>query len=181
MDSVAAGAAFASGNIALMINWFGFATAAHTTESSAVRGHVDVASLPRGTHGSSVSLNVYWLLAIASGSPHPATAWQFLKHVLSPGMDKLTTVSGAIGCRRSTWSDPEVNASVPFYHRIAELHTQAREIPQRADWPAIATIIDDLVTAALSGAQSVESLLQQADARASLTNRLREQMPAYLP
>ena len=165
LDSVDAGMAFAAGRVAMMINWFGFATFAHSSPESAVRGVVDVSSIPTGGKGSTVSLNVYWILSIASGSPHRETAWRFLRHTLTPAMDKLTTTSGAIGCRKSTWHDPEVNAAIPFYHRIEQLHAAAREIPQRADWPGIAAVIDDLVTATISTSRPIEDLLRDADLR----------------
>jgi multiple sugar transport system substrate-binding protein len=164
LDSVGAGMEFAAGHVAIMVNWFGFATMAHTSEDSAVRGLVNVAAIPSGEKGSSASLNVYWILSIASGSLHPDVAWQFLRHTLTPAMDKLTTTSGAIGCRKSTWHDAEVNAAIPFYHRIEQLHTVAREIPQRADWPRIASIIDTLVTRTISSGAAVEDLLREADA-----------------
>jgi len=163
LDSVAAGLAFAAGHVAMSINWFGFATMAYTSPESAVRGLVDIADIPSAGRGSSVSLNVYWILSIATGSPHRDLAWQFLRHTLTPAMDKLTTTSGAIGCRRSTWNDPEVNAAIPFYHRIEQLHANAREIPQRADWPRIAAIIDTLVTRTITTTTPVDELLRQAD------------------
>lgn len=168
LDSVAAGLAFAAGHVAMMINWFGFATMAHTSPSSAVQGKVDIADIPHGGQGSTASLNVYWILSIAAGSPHPDIAWQFLRHTLTPAMDKLTTTSGAIGCRKSTWHDPEVNAAIPFYHRIEQLHANAREIPQRADWPRIAAAIDALVTAVVTTHTPIAELLQHADANFAL-------------
>ena len=166
MDSVQAGQAFAAGNVAMMINWFGFATMAHTSPDSAVRGLVDIADIP-AEQGNTASLNVYWLLAIAAGSPHVPHAWQFLRNSLTPAMDRLTTTLGAIGCRKSTWRDPEVNRDIPFYHRIEQLHANAREIPRRADWPRIAAIIDQLVTATLTTADPIPDLLNQADASIS--------------
>jgi multiple sugar transport system substrate-binding protein len=87
-------------------------------------------------------------------------------------MDRLTTLSGAIGCRRSTWRDVEVNRQIPFYHRIEQLHEYAREIPQRADWPRLAAIIDELVTATITSDTSIAELLQQADARVATTAAL---------
>jgi multiple sugar transport system substrate-binding protein len=163
LDSVAAGLAFAGGHVAMMINWFGFATMAHTSPESSVLGKVAIADVPRDGKGSTASLNVYWILSIAAGSPHQGHAWKFLRHVLTPAMDKLTTLSGAIGCRRSTWNDPEVNAAIPFYHRIEDLHANAREIPQRADWPQIASIIDRLVTANITTDETPLELLRRAD------------------
>ena len=164
LDSVAAGLAFAAGHVAMMINWFGFATMAHTSPTSAVQGRVAVADIPHEGQGSTASLNVYWILSIGAGSPHQHLAWKFLRHVLTPAMDKLTTTSGAIGCRRSTWQDAEVNTAIPFYHRIEQLHANAREIPQRADWPRIASIIDTLVTANITMDKTPTELLREADA-----------------
>jgi multiple sugar transport system substrate-binding protein len=164
LDSVAAGFAFAAGKVAMMINWFGFATMAHTSPESAIRGKVDIAPIPCGEQGSTASLNVYWILSIASGSPHRNAAWQFLCHTQTPAMDKLTTTSGAIGCRISTWHDEEVNAAIPFYHRIEQLHAHACEIPQRSDWPQIAAIIDALVIATVSTQTPIPDLLRQAEA-----------------
>jgi multiple sugar transport system substrate-binding protein len=163
-DSVKAGVAFAAGHVAMMINWFGFATMAQTSPDSTIRGKVDVAPIPYAGRGRTASLNVYWILSIAAGSPHRHKAWQLLRHVQTPAMDKLTTTSGAIGCRRSTWNDAEVNAAIPFYHCIEQLHAYAREIPQRADWPQIAAVINTLVTATATSETPVVTLLQQADA-----------------
>jgi multiple sugar transport system substrate-binding protein len=136
---------------------------AHTSPDSAVRGQVDIAEIPVAEQGSTASLNVYWLLSIAAGSPHRQQAWRFLRHNLTPAMDKLTTMLGAIGCRRSTWNDAEVNAAIPFYQRIEQLHANAREIPQRADWPRIAGIIDRLVTATVGTSTPIADLLIEAD------------------
>ena len=164
LDSVAAGLRFAAGEAAMMVNWFGFATHAHLAAESAVRGLVDVADVPAGPGGSSVSLNVYWLLAMPTGTPHRELATRFLLHTQTPAMDKLTTTSGAIGCRRSTWNDAEVNALLPFYRRMESLHRNAREIPQREDWPRIAATIDLLVTRTITTATPARTLLEQADA-----------------
>lgn len=164
LDSVKAGEAFAAGHVAMMINWFGFATMAQTSPDSVVQGKVNVAPIPCAGQGNTTSLNVYWILSIAAGSPHQRAAWQFLRHTQTPAMDKLTTTSGAIGCRRSTWNDAEVNAAIPFYHRIEQLHAHAREIPQRSDWPRIAAIIGTLVTATATTSTPIDALLQQADA-----------------
>lgn len=163
LDSVGAGVAFAAGEVAMMINWFGFATMAHTSSESAVHGQVGVADIPHEGNGTTASLNVYWILSIGAGSPHQREAWKFLRHMMTPAMDKLTTMSGAIGCRRSTWNDREVNAAIPFYHRIEQLHGHAREIPSRPDWPRIAAIIDKLVTANITTDTPVEELLRNAD------------------
>lgn len=169
LDSVGAGARFAAGEVAMMVNWFGFAAHAHTSADSSVRGLVDIAPIPAGESGRSVSLNVYWILALAAGSPHRERAWQFLRHTLTPEMDKITTTSGAIGCRRSTWNDPAVIETIPFYRQLDALHANAREIPAMKDWPRVAPVIDTLMTQVISTNTPIGKLLQEADA---LLNRI---------
>ncbi len=46
MDSVKSGYAFANGEIALMVNWFGFAAMAQTIPESRVKGCIGVAEIP---------------------------------------------------------------------------------------------------------------------------------------
>ena len=77
-------------------------------------------------------------------------------------MDKLLTLEGAIGCRQSTWADSDINRAVPFYNRLDDLHANARELPRRADWPEIATIVDELVLRAIQTEKPVNELLRSA-------------------
>jgi multiple sugar transport system substrate-binding protein len=130
-----------------------------------VTGRVDIAPIPRGPNGSSVSLNVYWILSIAKGAVHPEIAWRFLRHCASKEMDKLLTLEGAIGCRKSTWADDDVNRTVPFYHKLAELHGNAREMPRLAGWQSIAAVIDEAVIAALDSDIPSRQLLQEAQGK----------------
>ncbi len=166
LDSVKSGLLFAEGKVAMMANWFGFAAYADTVADSRVKGLVDVAPLPAGPGGRSVSLNVFWVLAIGAGSANKPLAWDFLRHCATPAMDLLTTTEGAIGVRRSTWADAGVNASVPYYHRLDWLHDHARAMPLTPHLAAISHIVDDLMTAATTTDRSTADLLAEAQARA---------------
>lgn len=165
-DSVQSGMLFAAGKVAMMANWFGFAAYADTAPDSAVRGLVDVAPLPAGTGGSTVSLNVFWVLAIGSGSTHRDLAWDFLRHCTRPEMDRLTTSHGAIGTRRSTWADPAVNAAIPYYHRLDWLHQSARTLPHTTRLADFSHIIDDVLGQAVTGERTTADLLGEAQRRA---------------
>jgi multiple sugar transport system substrate-binding protein len=164
-DSVRSGLAFAAGEVAMMVNWFGFASMSETLPGSKVKGCVAVAPVPSGG-GPRVSLNAYWILGIAAGSPHREVAWQFLRHCASSPMDKLLTLEGGIGCRKSTWSDEEVNARIPFYHCLEELHEEARELPRRCDWSQLAAVMDAMVLDAVTSEESTTTILQRAERRA---------------
>jgi multiple sugar transport system substrate-binding protein len=167
LDSVKLGQVFAKGEIAMMVNWFGFAAWAETSPESRVRGKIDLAPVPHSSGGSSASLNIYWLLAIAAGCPKPDLAYSFLRHCLSAAMDKLLTLEGAVGCRRSTWNDPEVRAVVPQFGLLESLHRDARELPSLAEWPSIAAIINHFVGDAAAASEPIEVLLQRADTKAA--------------
>lgn len=159
-DSVKSGYAFAHGEVALMVNWFGFAAMCETAPDSSVRGRVAVAEVPGG-----VSLNVYWTLAIPATCTRPDLAWSFLSHCASAPMDKLLTLEGGIGCRKSTWSDAEVNRAIPFYRGMERIHTGARELPRLAGWSAIASVLDALVLEALGSDRPESELLAEAQER----------------
>ncbi len=158
-ESVAAGQAFARGEAALMVNWFGFAAVCDVDAACPVRGRVDIARIPHGAGGQSASLNVYWLYAIGAGSRHKAVAYEFLRYATRPENDKLLTLEGGIGCRLSTWHDAEINALVPYYHKLEMLHQQAQSLPPKANWAQIAAIIDEVVLQALNTDAPVAELL----------------------
>ena len=159
-DSVKSGYAFAAGEVALMVNWFGFAAMCETSPDSNVRGKVAVAGLPAG-----VSLNVYWVLSIPASCARPEVSWRFLRHCASPEMDRLLTLEGGIGCRKSTWMDAEVNRAIPFYREMERLHAGARELPRMAEWSRIASVIDALVLEAIGGDRPEAELLAGAQER----------------
>ncbi len=167
MDSVKTGYAFAAGEVAFMVNWFGFAAMAETIPESRVKGCVGVAEIPHAEGSTGTSLNIYWILAIAAGSPHRDVAWRFLRHCASPAMDKLLTLEGAIGCRKSTWMDEDVNRAIPFYRKMEDLHAHAREMPRRADWPRISEVIDKMVMETIGSREPVADIVRRAQSNLS--------------
>ncbi|MDE2447515.1 MAG: extracellular solute-binding protein [Gammaproteobacteria bacterium] len=166
LDSVKSGLLFCEGRVALMCNWFGFAALGERWEASRVSGRIDVAPLPRGRGpGQDVSLNVFWVLALASGSRQKELAWSFMRHLATAAMDKLTTLEGAIGVRRSTWADPDINRLIPFFHKLEELHSHARELPAHPRLADISHVIDDLLARATRTSLPVDRLLREAQGR----------------
>lgn len=177
VESVGAGQLFANGEVAMMINWFGFASVCEVDENSAVKGKVNVALLPSEAGFASASLNVYWLYTIAQGSKNKAVAYQFLKFVTTAHSDKQLTLTGGIGCRLSTWHDAEVNQLVPYYHQLAHLHQVAKTLPQKPNWAQMAMVIDEMVLKAINTQEPTLELLKQAQQKLNaleneLTNTL---------
>ncbi|WP_281632984.1 extracellular solute-binding protein [Flavobacterium luteolum] len=159
--SVEAGLAFAEGQAAMAINWFGFASMAEVIEESKVKGKIDITSLPSDPGHKTASLNVYWLYTIGSGSKHQKLAYDFLRFATTPESDKLLTTEGGIGCRKSTWKDEEINTLIPFYHKLEMLHENALTLPQTPIWPKVAELIDGAVLKAIETDISSEILLEE--------------------
>ncbi|MGA9638927.1 ABC transporter substrate-binding protein [Flavobacterium sp.] len=161
-DSVKSGMAFANGNLAMMVNWFGFASFSEFFPDSKVKGKVDVAHVPSGPNGEGVSLNAYWLYVIGKGSKNKQLAYDFIQFAVNAKNDKLLTLEGGIGCRKSTWHDREVNTVVPYYYKLEELHENTRSLPRKSNWSEIADVIDQLVLEVINSALDIKIILDQA-------------------
>ena len=158
--SVEAGMAFAKGEAALAINWFGFASMCEVIDESKVKGKVDIAELPFSPNHTTASLNVYWLYTIGAGSSHKKLAYDFLRFATTVASDKLLTTEGGIGCRKSTWIDPEINQIIPFYNKLSILHENALTLPQTPVWPKVAELIDQMVLKAINSTIASAELIE---------------------
>jgi multiple sugar transport system substrate-binding protein len=169
-ESVQAGMAFARGEVAMMINWFGFASMCEVYEESKVKGKVDITSLPHSEGKESASLNVYWLYTIGSGSKHKDIAYDFIRFAVNQENDKLLTLEGGIGCRISTWKDEEINKVIPYYHKLEMLHKTAKSLPQKSNWAQIAEIIDEAVLTAMNSNVPADEILEAAQKKIKQLN-----------
>ncbi|MGM9475793.1 extracellular solute-binding protein [Pedobacter sp. GSP4] len=169
-ESVAAGMAFANGEAAMMINWFGFAAMCEVDANSKVKGKTNVDLIPAATGKESASLNVYWLYTIAKGSKNKALAYDFLRFATHADQDKALTLEGGIGCRISTWKDEEINQIIPYYHKLEQIHAVANTLPQHKNWTEIAKIIDEMVLKAINTAERTTTLIEQAQHQISKLN-----------
>jgi len=165
-DSVKTGEAFARGEVVMMINWFGFAAICETSEDSKVKGKVAVAPIPHGPDGAAASLNVYWMLSVAAGSPHKKTAYRFVRRCMGRAADRQRTLEGVIGCRKSTWTDEQVNEAIPFYRKMEALHEHARELPPVANWVDLAAVIDRMVLETINTDRPIASIVCEAQQEA---------------
>lgn len=160
IDSIKSGMAMADGKVAMMTNWFGFAAMCQTLPESKVKGRIALAPIPAGAGGRSCSLNVYYFLSIGAGSKNKDLAFRFIRHCLRPEMDKLLTLAGAVGCRLSTWNDPEVNSAIPFFRALPQLHANARSFPVDERFERVTHLIESAVLRAIRTNDPVEQILR---------------------
>ncbi len=164
-DSVAAGMAYAAGEGAMMLNWSGFMAVAQLPPSVIIN-KTRCTRIPRGDgpRGRHASLNVYWVLGICAGSRQPGLAYQFLKETASPAMDKVTSLAGGTGVRRSTWNDPEIRSRFQYYEVIEDIHRNIDTLPAIPQYPAMNEVFNRMSWDAVQGRKSVEQALNDAAA-----------------
>ena len=166
-DSVASGLFYASGKAAMQWNWAGFQTVADLPEFSAIPGKTRSVMLPGGDgpEGRRVSLLVYWVMTIARGCRNPDLAWQFLCHLATPEMDRLTAVNGGSGVRFSTWADAAIREQFRYYDVIDEVHRNVRFLPRIPQYPAINEALNDMMASLVMGHGNIDQALREATER----------------
>lgn len=165
MESIESSRAFARGEAAMMVNWFGFATMCETTDGSRVKGKVDIAAVPHSDAiDGPVSLNVYYTWSVSTQSDKKQAAWDFITNTVTAENDIYLPMMGAIGCRKSTWYNARVNQVIPYYSRMEEIHSYAKTLPRIACWHQISGIIDKLMIRVNSTGEPVETILADAQA-----------------
>lgn len=159
-DSVASGDYYAAGRSAMMWNWSGF-SAVTQLPSSAIRGHNRLGLLPRGDgpDGAQTTLNVYWLMTMASETHDPAAAWSLMRHLATPEMDRITALSGATATRLSTWRDDEIQSQFPLYRLTEASHHGARTLPPLVCYPQINTAISEMTRTCMHERRDIDEAL----------------------
>lgn len=163
-DSLGAGMYYASGKAAMQWNWAGFQTIADLPEFSAIPGKTRSVMLPGGDgpEGRRVSLLVYWVMTIARGCRNPDLAYQFLRHLATPEMDKITALCGGSGVRKSTWNDAEIREQFRYYEVIAEVHRNVRFLPRIPQYPQINDALNNMMASLVMGDGDIDLALRTA-------------------
>jgi multiple sugar transport system substrate-binding protein len=161
IDSTQSGDLFLDGEVAMMANWFGFA-ARSGREDSPLAGKVAIAPIPSCDGGPPISLSVFWALAMGSGSGNKDLAWEFLRFIATPERDLGITRHGTVGVRLSTWRNPALQARIPVYREIESISLSARQLPCGPHMAAFATIMDAVVTRALTSSDTTRAILEAA-------------------
>jgi multiple sugar transport system substrate-binding protein len=165
-DGVESGMAFVKGEAAMMLNWFSWAAQCEHLPESKVKGKVGVTHLPKENMRLGFSLNVYWVLGIANGSNKKDLAYRFIRHCASKKMDRVLTLEGGNGSRRSTWQDEQLNQQIPFYRGLEALQNEARDMPRHPEWTKLASIIDAMMIEAINTDRSITHIVREGQKQA---------------
>ena len=161
LDSTQSGHVFLAGEVATMVNWFGFAARSERA-GSPLASRVAIAPIPADRGHEPISLSVFWAMAMGSGSKQKELAWEFLRFLATPEVDLGRTKHGTVGVRLSTWRDRGLQAQIPAYAKIEEISLGARQLPVGSQMAAFANVIDGVVTRALATTDPTAIILEEA-------------------
>jgi multiple sugar transport system substrate-binding protein len=169
IDSISSGDVFLTGQIAMTVNWFGFASRG-SGPGSPLNGKLGLAPVPGGRPGQTASLSVYWVIGVGAGSRAKQASYQLLRHIASAASDQLTALHGAVGVRLSTWNDANVIERIPIYAQLEQLSAEARTLPFCEDLPKLAEIVNQVTIEALTTHETSEAILNRAQSLATSHN-----------
>ncbi|MGF7230416.1 extracellular solute-binding protein [Arachidicoccus sp.] len=161
-DSVKLGQAFAKGEVAMTINWFGFAAYAQLEGAPNIKNNIGVYQIPTDGKTKSISPNSYWMYSIAKGCQNKSIAYDFISFATNLFNDCLLTLEGGIGCRYSTYENKEINQKISFFYQLEKLHGNAVELPNIPTWPRVAHQIDNLMQQVINTHIPIEKLVEEA-------------------
>lgn len=159
--------AFRSGNVAMMEGWSIARAGYENPEISTIVGKVDVAVAPVAEGMEPKYGFGGWGIGINADSENAEAAWEFIKWLSSPEIQKEWIRHDGAPIRRSTLEDPELNAEYPWFPVLLESFEKG-DGDYRPRIPQYSIIQDALGTAVngfLVGELSAQEALDQAQAQ----------------
>lgn len=163
--------AFRSGNVAMMEGWSIARAGYENPEISSIVGKADVTLAPVAEGMEPKYGFGGWGIGINADSENAEAAWQFIKWLSSPEIQKEWIRHDGAPIRRSTLEDPELNAEYPWFPLLLESF-QNGDGDYRPRIPQYSIIQDALGTAVngfLVGEMSAQEALDQAQAQVEAT------------
>jgi ABC-type glycerol-3-phosphate transport system substrate-binding protein len=160
-------AAFSTGAVALMPQWFAF-YAILSKPGSQIKDSLGVALMP-GEQTIDTGLRRFpsiggGSLGISANSKNVDASWAFIKYMTSPKFMRDAAMNGEIVTRTSAYSDPQVHNRNP----AVDVYLQSLDIskyrPRSVSYAAIESAIGEGVSKALSGSTTPFSALTEAAA-----------------
>ena len=158
---------FRQGLVANMQTWSVGASAYDNPEQSKVAGKVAIVLAPPGEHAAKNYGVGGWGLGINADidADHQAAAWEFIKWIASPAVQKKMAELGGGGViRKSTTHDPDLLKKYPFMTVIdvSFSNGNGEYRPRIPQYPQIQDILGTAVNAVLAGGADPQAALDDA-------------------
>lgn len=161
---------FQQGRVALVGNWSSSSAAFEDPRNSVetVIGNVGHSYMPKASADSDPVVPFGgWALVINADSKKKEAAWEFMRWLSSPEIQKVYAADGGTPFRFSTLRDPELSASRPWYQLILDAEANGWVRPEYRPrfpaWPEMEEALGLRLSEAMSGTRSIADALAMVD------------------
>ncbi len=166
------GAGFASGTVALNLDWPGWATYFNDPKSSKVAGNVGVTVAPKGSSGKRTGWSGHHGFSITEACASKEAAASLVWFLTNEDSQKLEAANGTLPTRTAVWAwDIEQAASDPYKKEVLSTFQETAKgafaVPQTPEWIEISNTVYPELQAAILGDKTSKEALDAAAEKAT--------------
>ncbi|MEO9340616.1 sugar ABC transporter substrate-binding protein [Mesorhizobium sp. SB112] len=166
------GQGFASGAIALNLDWPGWAGFFNDPKSSKVAGNVGVKVQPKGSSGKRTGWSGHHGFSITEGCANKEAAASLIWWLTNEDSQKLESSAGPLPTRSAVWeANIKEAVSDPYRTEVLKAFQEAAEnafpVPQTAEWIEISNAVYPELQAAILGDKTSKQALDTAAEKAT--------------
>jgi len=113
----------------------------------------------------------HWMMGITANSTKKDLALKLLQHLTSSNNQKIMADKGGVPTRKSVYSDASLAAKYTYYPTLLQATIDSVVRPRLPQWSEIEAVYGAELSAAVSGAKTIDKAL--ADAKAAIERILR--------
>lgn len=161
------GQGFASGTVALNLDWPGWAGFFNDPESSRVAGNVGVVPPPAGSSGARTGWSGFHGFSVTEACAHPEAAASLVWFLTNEDSQKLEASAGPLPTRTAVWEHVIAEAEGdPYRSEVLQAFQAAAEgaypVPQTPSWIEITNALYPELQAAILGDKTPQEALDTA-------------------
>lgn len=166
-DETENGPIYLEGNAATMWHWSHIAVWAEMPDRSKIIGQNGIGLVPVAKKGiAHTTMLGYWYFAVSSASKNKDATYKAINWLTNKANDKLDAQNGTVGCRFSTYHDPDILKQFPFYPSIEKtLAAGTNTLPKVPEYAQIDDAIGVAVSKVLAGESTAKAALDDAAAK----------------
>jgi multiple sugar transport system substrate-binding protein len=166
------GQGFASGTVALNLDWPGWAGFFNDPKASKVAGNVGVKVQPKGSAGIRTGWSGHHGFSVTEACPNKEAAASLVWFLTNEDSQKLESANGPLPTRTAVWEyNIKQAASDPYRTEVLKAFQEAAQnafpVPQTPFWIEISNAVYPELQAAILGDKSSKQALDDAVAKAN--------------
>ena len=166
------GQGFASGTVALNLDWPGWATFFNDPKSSKVAGNVGVVVQPAGSSGKHTGWSGHHGFSVTENCAHKDAAASLVWFLTNDDSQKIEAANGSLPTRTAVWEwDIQQAANDPYKKEVLTAFQEAAKyafpVPTTPSWIEISNVVYPELQAAILGDKTAKEALDEAAQKAT--------------